>query len=75
MTIERIALPVLDMGCPGAGPSLERELRRLPGVLNIYVNPATERAHVEFDAAQVTPEQIGRALERLGLWVGEPTLR
>jgi copper chaperone CopZ len=54
---------------------VERALARLKGVKSAYVNPATEIAYVDYDAAVVGPAQLARAVEEAGFGYGELTRR
>ena len=63
----RLALPIIGLACGGGGAmTVERVLRRLPGVYWVYVNPATEMAYVEYAPDQVNLVEIGRGIESAG---------
>jgi Cu+-exporting ATPase len=62
---ERLELPIEGMTCAGCAGRVEKSLNRLDGV-EATVNFATERATVEFDPAQVEPEQLLGAVESIG---------
>lgn len=65
--VTRMMLPVFGLSCGGGGSRLaERVVSKVPGVLDIYVNPATETAYVDFNPATATPEQIADAIRRAG---------
>ncbi len=67
MTRARISLPILGLSCAGGGAlTLERVLRRLPGVTWVYVNPATEMAYVEYSPDQIMLDDVARAVESAG---------
>ena len=51
----------------GSAFSIERVMGRVPGVLRVYVNPATEAAYVEYDADRCTEEDLTRAVTELGI--------
>lgn len=71
-TTDRVTIPVLGFSCGGGGAlAAERALTRLPGVVRVYVNPATEMAYVEFDVALATPQRLVAALEGVGFRAGE----
>lgn len=59
------SMAVIGLGACGA-LGLERQLRRLPGVTDVYVNPATERAYVQYDDATVQPDDIAFIIRTLG---------
>lgn len=67
MTNVKVALQISGLSCGGGGAlSIERVVKRLPGVAKVYVNPATETAYVDYTPDQVSPEQIARAVRELG---------
>lgn len=69
-SLQRLTLPVVGLTCGGGGTlTVERSIARLPGVRRAYVNPATEVAYVEFDAAQCGPADVITAIERSGFRV------
>ena len=74
MDIKRgFRIPVRDLGCGGAGAlRIERELAATDGVLEVYVNPVTEMAYVDFDPAETDPQALMRAIERAGYRAGRP---
>src|SRR3954470_12939595 len=61
----RVELPIDGMTCASCAGRVEKSLNRLDGV-EATVNFATERASVEFDPAQVEPEQLVGAVESVG---------
>jgi P-type Cu+ transporter len=61
----RLELPIEGMTCASCAGRVEKSLNRLDGV-EATVNFATERATVEFDPAQVEPEQLLGAVESVG---------
>ena len=61
------------LGCGGAGRStIERELAAPDGVLDAYVNPATETAYIDYDPAETDPWVLAQAIERAGYRSGRP---
>jgi len=76
MDTRRITLPIFGLTCSGGGAlTLERALERAPGVVWVYINPATEMAYVEYDAALATPSELVAVVEEVGLRAGEPGFR
>ena len=72
MDTERVTLAIYGLGCGGGGAlTVERALARLKGVRSAYVNPATEIAYVDYDAAVVSPADLARAVEDAGFSAGE----
>lgn len=73
MQTERVTIPVYNLGCGGGGSlTIERALRRAPGVAHAYVNPATEMAYIDYDPALVGPGQLRKVLDDVGY--GSPPL-
>src|SRR6266498_4397776 len=72
MTTARVTLPLYNLGCGGGGEALaiERAIATMPGVAQVSINPLTEMAYVVYDPAQLCPEHLRAALDRLGY--GEP---
>ena len=63
MAIQQIDLPVTGMTCANCARTVERTLKKTEGVTEANVNFATERAHVDFDPAQVN---VNDMIERIG---------
>lgn len=73
-TPHALRIPVYGLGCGGGGAGLiERELARLPGTLEVYVNPATEIAYVQYDPSKAGPAQFAHAIEQAGYRAGQVT--
>jgi cation transport ATPase len=67
MQKQRITLPIYNLSCGGGSAlTVERILAQQPGVLHVYVNPATEMAYVEYDPVLSDVTQLNAALERTG---------
>jgi Cu+-exporting ATPase len=62
---ERLELPIEGMTCASCASRIERKLNKLAGV-TASVNYATEKAAVEYDPAQVTPDALVDAVEQVG---------
>jgi cation transport ATPase len=64
---KRITLPVYNLGCGGGGSlTVERILIHTPGVVQAYVNPATEMAYIEYDPGQSDLGKLAAIIERAG---------
>ena len=67
MTTTRTALPLARLSCASTERfTVERILRDTPGVLDVYVNPVTEMAYVEYDPTDTEPDALFRVLGRAG---------
>ena len=61
-----IDLPVTGMTCANCANTIERTLKKTPGVSGAAVNFASERAQVEFDPAQVKPAELIERVRKAG---------
>jgi len=64
-TTERLELPLEGMTCSSCANRIERKLNKLDGV-QATVNYATEKATVQFDPDQVSPDDLVDAVEAAG---------
>jgi Cu+-exporting ATPase len=69
MSDKQVILPITGMTCANCALTIERHLRRLPGVKEAAVNLATERAQVVFDPSLVTEHAIHERIGELGYGV------
>ena len=69
--IKNITLPVTGMTCANCAATIERNVRKLPGVDVANVNLASEKLTVIFDPAQLDEHGIIARVERIGY--GIPT--
>jgi Cu+-exporting ATPase len=72
MTAASLHLKLGGMHCSLCVTSVERALRRLPGVEQVHVSIAHEEVLVRYDPQRVTPGEIRRTLEALGFAPREP---
>ncbi|MCO6449941.1 MAG: cadmium-translocating P-type ATPase [Caldilineales bacterium] len=69
MSDQKLVLPITGMTCANCSGTIERNLKRMPGVSNASVNLATERATVEYDDSAVAASDISHLVEELGYGV------
>jgi len=56
MGAKPLTIPISGLRCAGSECyTLERALRREPGVVDVYVNPVTEIAYIDYDPAMTGP--------------------
>ena len=65
-----VTLPVTGMTCASCVRRIEKALGRVDGVREANVNLATEKAHVVFDPARASVEQMRAAVEKAGYAIG-----
>ncbi len=66
-----IDLPISGMTCAACAARIEKILNRLPQV-KATVNFATEKAHIEYPATQLTPADLIHTIRRAGYDAREP---
>jgi Cu+-exporting ATPase len=67
--LRKVSLPVTGMSCASCVGSVEKALLELPGVLDVNVNLAAQRATVEYLAGAVEMRDFERAIEGAGYGV------
>ena len=63
---EQIELGLGGMSCAACAARIEKVLARAQGVRKAAVNLATQTAAVEYDASQITPEQLSELVSKAG---------
>jgi copper chaperone CopZ len=66
----RLTLPVYGLGC-GDALTVERALARVPGVTDVYVNAATEKAYIGVNPAVADRQRLIATVERVGFRAGQ----
>ncbi len=66
MTQKRVQLSIEGMTCVSCARGIERSLKSLSGVLEVYVNFATSQADVVFDADEIPEESLIQAVHKAG---------
>lgn len=75
MPYQSITLPIEDFGCAGSGAIVvERALAKVPGVIRVYVNAATEMAYVRYDAERCNVSRLRAAIAHAGFHAGAPNI-
>ncbi len=64
--VKKSTLQISGMTCAACAARLEKGLARLPGMSEVNVNLATNRATVRFDPGQLTIDQILSKVEDIG---------
>ena len=67
-TLPRLSLPIEGMTCAACAGRVERALRKVPGVVEVQVNPATDRAEVLGGVGVIA---LKKAVEAAGYGVTE----
>ncbi len=62
-----VTLPVTGMSCTNCAQTIERNVRKLPGVTSARVDLTGERLAVAFDPLQMDAPRIIARVERAGL--------
>ncbi len=65
-SLKHIELPIVGMTCANCANTVERALKKTPGVDAAAVNFASERASVQFDPAQVSSAQLIERVRQAG---------
>ena len=71
---DTIVLPVEGMTCASCVARVEKALRRVPGVSDVSVNLAAERAQVSYDGTQTDARTLAQAVSRTGFTVPDEEL-
>ena len=68
-TISEITLPISGMTCASCVSHVEGALKELPGISNVLVNLATNKANVAYDPQRIKLNDMRRAVENVGYTV------
>lgn len=63
---KQVIIPIEGMTCAACASRIEKVVGRMPGVLKVSVNLATEKASIEYDPEQTRISGIKQAIEKLG---------
>ncbi len=70
----KITIPVTGMTCANCAANIERNIKRLPGILDANVNFASERASLSFDPSRVQIKEILDQVKDTGFGVPKATV-
>jgi P-type Cu+ transporter len=65
----QISLPITGMTCANCSATIERNLKKMPGVAAAAVNYASEKASVTYDPARANETQMRALIDNLGYGV------
>ncbi|HEY5931432.1 MAG TPA: heavy metal translocating P-type ATPase, partial [Nitrospira sp.] len=71
----RVELPIIGMHCPSCAGAIEANLRKVPGVDRVVVNPTTEKAYVTYDSGRAGLPDLQQALKHCGYRAGGSSIR
>ncbi|WP_090413959.1 heavy metal translocating P-type ATPase [Nitrosomonas halophila] len=74
-TLKALELPIEGMTCAACAARIEKNLKKLPGVVHAAVNFANEKALVEFDDGIAHPEDLIQSIEKAGFQVAARTVQ
>jgi len=74
MSAEKKTLQIEGMHCASCVASVEKSLKKVPGVKSATVNLATESASVEFDDSETGIEALKKAVEDVGYDVADNSM-
>ena len=61
-----VVLSLYNLSCSADTHSIEQMLKREPGVVKVYANPATEKAYIEYKVALTNPDRLRDLLQKAG---------
>ena len=67
--IKKIILPVTGMTCASCVATIEKGLSKMPGVSNVNVNLASEKASIEYDPSKVDTKALMDTISDVGYGV------
>ena len=68
--VREVIITILGMTCAACVHAVEKSLSNVPGVLDVSVNLATEKARVKYDSRQASILDLREAVEAVGYQVG-----
>ena len=64
--MERKIISISGMHCASCAQTIERTLKKTPGVLNVNVSFASEKANIEYDEQQVNLDTLKKVIDSTG---------
>lgn len=64
--METKSLKIEGMTCAACAKTIERVIKKLPGVVETNVNFATEKLNIRFEPTRVRTSDIKKAIEKAG---------
>jgi len=64
--MKKVSFPITGMHCASCAVNIQRGIEKVPGVQSATVNYANEQAQVEYDESQSNPQDVEKAVHRLG---------
>jgi hypothetical protein len=74
MDTKHMTVALYDLGYGPEMPPVQAALRRVPGVIDIYIDPFTERAYVDYDPEHCNRERLVAAIQQFGVPVPAGTI-
>jgi P-type Cu+ transporter len=71
---ETVRMSIEGMTCASCVGRVERAIRAVPGVADVSVNLATERAEVRFDSGNANPGAVAEAVSKAGYTPGSKVI-
>jgi len=66
VSVASVEIPIRGMKCASCVKTIEKALKKVPGVLRVNVNPAAEKAWVEYISGMTDGEALRRAVTESG---------
>jgi len=66
MAKEKAVIKIDGMHCTACAQTIEKALKKEPGIIDAYVNFAAEKATVEYDSSEISLDRIADAIKEAG---------
>jgi len=63
---EKTVIRIGGMHCAACAQTIERALKKEPGIIDAYVNFAAKKATVEYDSSKVSLDRIAEVIKEAG---------